>query len=183
MRVHTAGIAVAAVTLFVAGCGGGSPAPIAAQASFSAAAFKYSSCMREHGLSSFPDPSMTDHDGQQVAYLTATIPVHPSAAFKSAQSACRGILPPPINASPTELAQQRQARDQHLLAFADCLRNHGVPDFPDPTSQGQLTLEMVNSAGVDVHAPTVLRAAKICLPTTDGAITRTDVQRALDDTQ
>jgi hypothetical protein len=27
----------------------------------------YSSCMRDHELSSFPDPTMTDHDGQQVA--------------------------------------------------------------------------------------------------------------------
>ena len=126
---------------------------------------------------------MTDHDGQQVAYLTATIPAHPSPAFKSAQTACQRILPPPINVSPTQLAQQRQAREQHLLTFAECLRNHGIPNFPDPTSQGQLTPATVNAAGVDLHAPTVLSAATICLGTTDGAITAADVQRALDDTQ
>jgi hypothetical protein len=139
--------------------------------------------MRDHGLSSFPDPTMTDHDGQQVAYVTATIPVDPSPAFKTAQKACQGILPPPINASPTQLAQQRQTREQHLLAFARCLRDHGIPEFPDPTSQGQLTLAMVNAAGVDLHAPTVLTAAKTCLGTTDGTITAADVQRALTGTQ
>lgn len=176
--------AIVSLALLAAGCGASSPnnSNTGSPASFTAAAFRYSSCMRDHGLSSFPDPTMTDHDGQQVAYLTATIPVDPSPAFKSAQNACRGILPPPINASPTQLAQQ-QAREEHVLAFAKCLRNHGIPDFPDPNSQGQLTLKMVNAAGVDLHAPTVLTAAKTCLGTTDGAITAGDVQRALDGSQ
>ena len=176
--------AIVSLALLAAGCGASSPnnSNTGSPASFTAAAFRYSSCMRDHGLSSFPDPTMTDHDGQQVAYLTATIPVDPSPAFKSAQNACRGILPPPINASPTQLAQQ-QARKEHVLAFAKCLRNHGIADFPDPNSQAQLTLEMVNAAGVDLHAPTVLTAAKTCLGTTDGAITAADVQRALDGSQ
>jgi hypothetical protein len=138
--------------------------------------------MRNHGLPSFPDPTMTDHNGQQVAYLTAAIPVDPSPAFKSAQNACRGILPTPSNNSPTQLAQQ-QAREQHILAFAKCVRSHGIPDFPDPTSQGQLTPEMLNAAGIDLHATAALTAAKACIGTTDGAITATDVQRALNGTQ
>jgi hypothetical protein len=75
------------------------------------------------------------------------------------------------------------AREQRILAFARCLRSHGIPNFPDPTSQGQLTLEMVNAAGVDLHTPTVLTAAKTCLGTTDGAITAADVQRALTGTR
>jgi hypothetical protein len=177
--------AIASLALLAAGCGASSPNNPDARstASFTAAAFNYSSCMRDHGLSNFPDPTMTDHDGQQVAYLTATIPVDPSPPFKSAQNACRGILPPPIDTSPTQLAQQRQTRKQHLLAFATCLRSHGISDFPDPTSQGQLTLEMVNAARVDLHAPTVLTAAKTCLGTTDGAITAADVQHALTGTQ
>jgi hypothetical protein len=180
-RAKPLAAAIASIALLVAGCGSSSPASpnAASAASFTAAAFKYSSCMRNHGLSSFPDPTMTDHNGQQVAYLTATIPINPSPAFKSAQNACRGILPRPINASAAQLAQQQQAREQHLLAFAQCLRSHGIPDFPDPTSQGQLTLEMVNAAGIDPHAPTVLTAAKSCLGTSDGAITTADVQRAL----
>lgn len=170
-RAELLAAAIAGLALLAAGCGASSPndSNAGSPASFAAAAFKYSSCMRHHGLSSFPDPTMTDHDGQQVAYLTATIPVDPSPAFKNAQQACQRILPPPINVSPTQLAQQRQTREQHLLAFAKCLRDHGIPDFPDPTRQGQLTLEMVNTAGVDLHAPTVLTAAKACFGTTDDA--------------
>ena len=184
-RAKSLAAAIASLALLAAGCGTSSPANSTAgsPASFTAAAFKYSSCMRDHGLASFPDPMMTDHDGQQVAYLTATIPVDPSPAFNSAQNDCRGILPSPINVSPTQLAQQRQTREQHLLAFAKCLRKHGIPDFPDPTSQAQLTLEMINAAGVDLHTPTVLTAAKTCLGTTHGTITAADVQRALTGTQ
>lgn len=176
---------IASLALLAAGCGSSSPASpnTGSPASFTTAAFTYSSCMRSHGLPSFPDPTMTDHNGQQVAYLTATIPIDPSPAFKNAQNACRGILPTPSNTSPTQRAQQQNAREQHILSFAKCLRSHGIPDFPDPTSNGQLTLEMVNAAGVDLHAPTVLTVAKTCLGTTDGAITAVDVQRALDGTQ
>jgi hypothetical protein len=129
--------AIASLALLTAGCGSSSPAnpnPGSA-ASFTTAVFRYSSCMRNHGLPSFPDPTMTDHNGHQVAYLTATIPVNPSVEFKSAQNACRGILPTPNNISPTQHAAQQNAREQHLLAFAKCLRSHGIPDFPDPTSQ------------------------------------------------
>lgn len=173
--------AIASLALLAAGCGASSPANSTAGSpvSFTAAAFRYSSCMREHGLPSFPDPTMTDHDGQSVAYLTATISVDPSPAFKAAQKTCQGILPPPIDASPTQLAQQRRTRAQRLLAFATCLRGHGVRGFPDPTSQGQLTLAMVNAAGVDLQAPTVLTAAQACLGATDGTITAAVVQRAL----
>jgi len=173
--------AIASVALLVAGCGSSS-APSSgtgSPASFAAAAFKYSRCMRDHGLASFPDPAMTDHDGQQVAYLTATIPLDPSPAFKRAQTACRGILPTPSNVSPTQLAQQHHKREQQLVAFAKCLRGHGITDFPDPTSQGQLTLAMVNAAGVDLQATAVLTAAKTCLGTTDGANTAVDVRRTL----
>ncbi len=124
--------AIVSLALLAAGCGASSPnnSNTGSPASFTAAAFKYSSCMRDHGLSSFPDPTMTDHDGRQVAYLTATIPVDPSPAFKSAQNACRGVLPPPINSSPTQLAQQRRTREQHNLAFAKCLSYPRHPRLP-----------------------------------------------------
>jgi len=112
--------------------------------------------------------------------LSATIPVDPSPAFKSAQTACRAILPTPSSADSAELADQQHAREEHVLAFAECLRSHGIADFPDPTSQGRLTLDMVRAAGVDLQAPAVLTAAKACIGTSDGAVTAAEVQRAID---
>jgi hypothetical protein len=184
-RATPVAAAIASLALLAAGCGSSSPSSsgTGSPATFTAAAFKYSSCMREHGLSSFPDPTMTDHNGQQVAYLAVTIPADPSPAFKSAQNACRGILPRPNDVSPTQRAQQQHTREQDLLAFAKCLRSHGIAGFPDPTSQGQLTLEMIRAAGVDLRAPAVLTAARACVGTANGVITGADVERAVNGTQ
>jgi hypothetical protein len=95
----------------------------------------------------------------------------------------RGVLPTPSNTSPTQLAQlaqQEHARERHILAFAQCLRTHGVPAFPDPTSRGQLTREMLGADGVDLHASALHTAARACLGAAGGAmITAADVERAL----
>ena len=48
----------------------------------------------------------------------------------------------------------------------------------DGVMGGQLTLAMVDAAGVDVHAPAVQAAARTCLPAADGAITAAQVYRA-----
>ena len=47
---------------------------------------------------------------------------------------------------------------------------HGVSRFPDPTAQGQLTVEMVQAEGIDVHTPAVLQAVQACLPASHGAL-------------
>ena len=64
-----------------------------------------------------------------------------------------------------------------MLAFAGCLRSHGFPSFPDPTSTGDMTHEMLASAGIDLHQPAVVQAADACVGVTHGYITKTDVAR------
>jgi hypothetical protein len=64
-----------------------------------------------------------------------------------------------------------------VLAFARCLRSHGFPSFPDPTSSGQMTHEMLASAGINLHQPAVLRAADRCVSVTHGVITKAAVAR------
>jgi hypothetical protein len=180
-RGHHAVIRTAALgslVLILAGCGAGvsssnGPSP----AAFTAAASRYSSCMRDHGLSSFPDPSMTDHDGQPVAFLDTPNSVIASPAFKIANKACQRILLPDLT-TPQNVEGQT-SREQHLLAFASCMRRHGVTGFPDPTSQGRLTQQMLSAAGVDLRAPVVLSAAKTCLPSADGVTTVQALQRAV----
>ena len=170
--------ALATASLLAAGCGRGSssnPGPSAA--SFTAAAFRYASCIRHQGLPSFPDPSMTDHNGQQVGYFARPSSLVASLAFTSANNACQAILLPDLDTAQAAVA--RSAREQHMLAFAKCIRGHGVPTFPDPTTQGQLTDQMIASAGIDLQAPAVLTAAKACLPAADGTITAQQVQQAI----
>jgi len=63
--------------------------------------------------------------------------------------------------------------------YPTCMRDHGFPNFPDPTSQGQLTLEMITHAGINLRQPAVLQAGDACVPASDGQITKSDVAQAV----
>jgi hypothetical protein len=81
---------------------------------------------------------------------------------------------------PTSLPKRRVARGggpskQVLLAFAQCLRSHGISGFPDPNAQGQLPAQTISAAGVDVHTPQFAAAGKACVGVTHGQITVAEV--------
>jgi hypothetical protein len=145
-----------------------------------AAAFKYSRCMRAHGVPSFPDPIVNTGNGHQSIGIKVTPTETGSPQFKTAEGACQGIMPMP---SPSQIAQQQRAEEQGKLAFAQCIRKHGITSFPDPNPQGQLSLAMVTAAGIDLHAPAVLAAANACVGASRGTITKADVQQAIKTSQ
>lgn len=142
-------LVVAGVLLTAAGCGGGSNGShvadlgstttetTATDASRPAAstlqtdAIAFSGCMRSHGVASFPDPASgggIPKVGLQQLGVSA-------ARFQAAQRACRHLLPNGGNGP--SAAQVREARAQ-ALSYAECVRNHGVPNFPDPASDGRI---------------------------------------------
>jgi hypothetical protein len=178
-------LAALALAIAVAGCGSATPttsssgAAAPSQKAIVTDAFRFSRCMRTHGLPHFPDPKVSVAPGK----ASVGIAVNPSETkgpqFKAAQHACQGIMPGAQNVSPAQQAQQDHAHEQVLLAFARCLRTHGVPRFPDPTSQGQLTPQMLSSAGVDVNQPGFLVAGRACVGVTHGAITAAQVAQAV----
>ncbi len=45
------------------------------------------------------------------------------------------------------------------LKFANCMRTHGVPNFPDPSSTGELNL---GATGIDPQSPSFQAAQKTC---------------------
>ena len=170
---------VATMALLGAGCGSGSPPSSTNQTSSNnpgAAAFKYANCIREHGVTGFPDPRV--HVNGNSVSVTQGLPPSATASphFKSAQRACRGIAPDPGNASSSDRQPQHR---QALLAFARCMRAHGVSDFPDPNAQGQITPTMLSAAGVDLRSHEFLRAALSCVSVTHGAITAGQIQAAV----
>jgi hypothetical protein len=71
-------------------------------------------------------------------------------------------------------------RKQVLLAFTHCLRAQGINGFPDPDASGQLTIEMISAAGVDIHTRGFSDAAKASVGVTHGAITMAQVATAID---
>jgi hypothetical protein len=179
----TVALPIALAAVAVAGCGSTNAPTTTAAARSSGqkdgitAAYQFSACMRRHGVTDFPDPRVTQHNGGTSVAVGVPNGDAGSPTFNSAQKACQAILPPPQ--SPAQQAQQDRAHGQVLLAFARCLRSHGVPKFPDPDSRGQLPLETVQAAGVDLHAPAVLTAARACVGVTHGQITMAQVEQAI----
>ena len=55
-----------------------------------------------------------------------------SPAFQSAQKACGGG---PNNGRPAQMSERQKLAALH---FAECMRAHGVPNFPDPAEGAAL---------------------------------------------
>jgi hypothetical protein len=132
---------------------------------------RFSDCMRSHGVSNLPDPT-TSPRGFKESLDPST--AH-SPAFLSAVTVCRHLLP--NHGQPNQSPAPSPAQIAAFMAFARCIRSHGFPSFPDPTSSGDLTHEMLASAGINLHQPAVLRAGYACVSVTHGVVTRTDVAR------
>jgi hypothetical protein len=133
--------------------------------------------MRNNGVTNFPDPHVVVNTPTHVAISVMVNPsITGSPAFKAAQKACRGFLPAPQNTAQQQAMQR--ARKQGLLAFAKCIRGHGIADFPDPTSDGRITTQMLTAAKIDVHSPAVLTAARSCIGASNGAVTAADIASA-----
>jgi hypothetical protein len=176
-HVPIALLAICAISLTTAACGSSSPSSTSAsspdggnptQAQAQQEMVSFSDCMRSHDVPSFPDPSTT-------GFKAALAPSTPrSPAFQSAYQICQHLLP---GGGPAEEAARHRAQLPAFLAFVRCLRSHGFLSFPDPTSSGQLTHEMVAAAGINLHQPAVLQAGDACASVTHGVIAKADVAR------
>lgn len=172
-------LTLAPAALLAAGCGSSNKPSSAAGGSNSQSAiqsaYKYADCMRQHGVPNFPDPKVSDHNGEHGIAIAVPASVGTAPAFKSAQTACKGILP---FGGGAPSANEQHARAAGLVSFARCMRAHGVNSFPDPTPQGQIKPQMLSSAGINIHSPAVLRDAYACVPSSQGQLTRADIAQA-----
>jgi hypothetical protein len=124
--------ALALVALIGAGCGGSdSSAKGNTTATNQEKAVKFAECMRENGVSQFPDPDASGNltiDG--VVNGSGIDPDAPT--WEQAIDACKDLQPPGFTGGGERSAGEQEA----ALQFAQCIRENGVPDFPDP-AQGQ----------------------------------------------
>jgi hypothetical protein len=164
---------VVAVGLGLAGCGGGSrnassdPASLAisgcspsgcsspgASASAEAIAVKFSGCMRSHGVTEFPDPTIGSNG---LPSWGPTPNVNGGApAYNAAQQVCKKNLP---SLRPQTSAEKATA-NAAALKYATCMRSNGVPDFPDPNGQGLIN---VNATGtLEPSSPQFQKSQTAC---------------------
>jgi hypothetical protein len=130
-------------------------------------------CLRTHGLPGFPDPTILTAGPAkgQAALSKRAIQVSPQGSVVQAMSACRAALAQAGISNNSGGSNRPSPQEmQNLLAFARCVRRHGVSNFPDPTSQGQLNLA---GTGINPHAltPRLLAIARACLPSAHGDVT------------
>ena len=154
-RARVLAVATLVSGVLVAGCGGSSPGPTAsassaasgsaitagsstatgggATSSGSTAAsssgsgpLAFAKCMRANGVPNFPDPSAGRGSLFNMAGIDTSAP-----AFRAAQAKCQKLMGggPPVPGSATHPSAQTLAK---LVAIARCMRQHGVPQFPDP---------------------------------------------------
>jgi hypothetical protein len=162
--IVVAGATLAGLTLVAGGCGGSSGAKVAHVGTTSGAngprsssasdpgdPRAFSACMRSHGVPSFPDP---DSSGR--IHISSTIDER-SPTVRAAYRACRSLAP----SSLTNGNVPQQAQDQ-LLAFANCMRSHGVPAFPDPQVENGGIKISVKPGQIEPNSPVVTAATAAC---------------------
>jgi hypothetical protein len=132
--------------------------------------------MRAHGVPNFPDPVVKRQEGKTAISQMLPAAAAAAPAFQGAQKACAGIMPGPRNQ--VQDAQQRRERVIGLVSFARCMRSRGVSNFPDPNTQGQIDQQTLAAAGIDIHLPSVIRAAMACAPASHGFVTRATIAQA-----
>jgi hypothetical protein len=131
-------LALIAMVALISGCGSSAPAETGSgggnnnTAAHAQKAVKFAECMRNNGVSQFPDPNasgkLTIDAVANGSSLNTSTP-----AFKQAISACKDLEPAGFTGSRRSSQQQQAA-----LKFAQCIRENGVKDFPDPIPNAPL---------------------------------------------
>lgn len=144
-----------ALSLVLAGCGSdrdatgnaGTPTPASAED----AALDYAACMRENGV------DMADPDSSGMIRIDGEAQSDPDWAEASA--ACEEIL---AAAAPQGASGglPEEAKES-LLAFAACMREHGV-DMPDPDFSSGDGMVQLGGEGFDPMDPAVQEARLTC---------------------
>lgn len=129
---HARILAAVATAALLAGCGssgGGSGSSTQAAALY----HKLGQCIRSHGLPDFPDPVQDPQTGSWgLPQGTATPPQY-------VLNDCKSVLNQ-IAALGTQNNQIPASDLQSYQKWAQCMRQHGIPNWPDPNPNGTFTL-------------------------------------------
>jgi hypothetical protein len=150
-------LAAVGVAVVVAACGSSSTLAGTTGSSIVVQQLKYAVCMRANGVPNYPDP--TSGSGINSFPVSSGINVQ-SPAFRAARQACAKLNPANSVPVSAETASEKQAD----LKFAQCMRAHGVPSYPDPSysGNGRLSEKPLSTYGINADSPAVQRALKAC---------------------
>jgi hypothetical protein len=143
------GLIAAACAVAISACGSANGAGNSGTGTGGGAALTFANCMRSHGVPSFPDPGASGG----FSGVRKQAP-----AFRSAMQTCNR-LHPSGRSTGTALTE---AKRLVALAQVRCLRDHGMPNFPDPTfpSTGGELFPAI--PGFNSESPVFKHAAAAC---------------------
>jgi hypothetical protein len=116
--------------------------------------------MRSNGVPKYPDPSSSNELANGLPKISLPQLEVSSSQYQAAQNACAHLLP--------NNGQQTQAQSQEDLnamrGYAQCMRSHGVPTWPDPTyyPAAGWGFDLVNVHGFDPSSTRVDNLMDIC---------------------
>lgn len=111
-------------------------------------ALAYAQCIRDNGYAEFPDP--TPGDGIKFLIKPGDAP-----RFQKAAEACRDLAPEGLrdnDVSPEQL--------DGLVKLAQCVRENGIPNFPDPSSKGAFDLHELGIGPGDARLEDAMAACR-----------------------
>jgi hypothetical protein len=117
---------------------------------------EWASCMRSHGDPNQVDPTI---DANKVIHITFS-GNGPLGIGKGANDPCQAYL----TAASTALRGGKplpKPNPAKLEKFSQCMRAHGIPDFPDP-SGGGLSIQTQPGSDLNPHNATFQNASKLC---------------------
>ena len=135
-RRPAAAFALTAMVALISACGSSAPAQTSGSSNNTMAnaqkGVKFAKCMRSNGVSGFPDPGGSGQFTIDAVANGSSLDTS-TPAFKQALSACKNLEPAGFTGSKRSPEQQSAG-----LKFAQCIRENGVKDFPDPLPNGPL---------------------------------------------
>lgn len=150
LAARVAVVITAGMALSAAACDGSTAGHVAAPQQSGPVAF--ARCMRSNGVPNYPDPTTSGLVKESLEQLGVT-----GSRFQAAQRSCSHLLP--NGGRSPDPAQMQQVKAQGL-AFARCVRSHGVPNFPDPGSDGRIPDPA--TVGIDQGSPKFEAANQAC---------------------
>jgi hypothetical protein len=171
-RVRCAAGALVA-TLLLVGCGGGGSSPdvasltgagspashgpttTAGTATVTELYDRWAQCMRQHGVQ-MSDPTI-DSQGQVSINATGV----DQATFQAANQACQSLQQAAQKANGGGAAGPKPDPAQ-LLKFSECMRAHGLADFPDPSASGGIQISSSPGSDLSPDNPTFQTAQQAC---------------------
>jgi len=137
-----------------------SPASAAPSVDPADAMLAYARCMREHGVD-MPDPKVDSNGGVFMGIEGGEGNGPDQDTLIAAQKACESLMPKMGEGNPTA-TMDPEVQDK-MLAFAKCMREHGVPMSDPVFSGGGATIQIGGDKGEGGAAPPsreVMKAAE-----------------------